>query len=513
MSDTTQKLKQFIDNKKNLELSPNKKQQIENLEKILNNRKFMKKSASLSMKYNKDLPLVDKIGKNPETLEKYAIKEWLSENSENAVILLNNSIYLVKKTAFMIPNVRDIFMECVIENGQLMVKDTFKSKRQYFSLKYLTSENIILDLSEITKLLRKNNIIKLEERFPSEFISRETLLMSQIGISKIPVDKTLPAQEKLKQQNINKKNLPFNKDIYFENIIAQALSKYSYQWDAAINNYLRFGEPYFSTQMYLKYYRRYGKTVEESKQAVKDKITEIDRAFLEAAERNDDNTRVYWRGMVMPFANLQKAGDTQVIENYISISVSPQIAMRFSGLYAGKDCCLYRISLDKGIPIIDMQSTTKFKHEKEILLPRNLVFKYVDTTVYNTLSFKGTPVVVQNIQVSVKSAEQFKIKTGCYKFMLYKPQVVEIPKAKKEVVKNKTKKEELKDIEHEMKTNPIPNIKRCPKGSRKNKVTGKCDPYGKEQPATTNKSKTQKAPRCPNGQRRNPKTKMCEAKH
>ena len=41
----------------------------------------------------------------------------------------------------------------------------------------------------------------------------------------------------------------------------------------------------------------------------------------------------------------------------------------------------------------------------------------------------------------------------------------------------------------------------CPRGQRKNRKTGICEPFIEKEPTYT---------RCPNGQRRNPKTGKCE---
>ena len=115
--------------------------------------------------------------------------------------------------------------------------------------------------------------------------------------------------------------------------------------------------------------------MEESIEAVKNKIQDLDRVFLEAAPKNESLTNIFYRGMTKPFENLININDSIVVPNFISITSDFSIAIRFSGITKGTKCCLYKIKLSKGIPHIDMITTTKYKNEKEILLPRNLIFK------------------------------------------------------------------------------------------------------------------------------------------
>ena len=134
---------------------------------------------------------------------------------------------------------------------------------------------------------------RLTEKFNSEFISKELLRLSQIGLTKQKIYKKSVLPGKI--------NIPYNEDVYFEDILEKALFKYSFQWDAAINNYLRVGETYFYTPMFKQYEKRYGDTHELACQAVRDKIEDLDRAFLEAAPRNENDNIVFYRGMRQPF--------------------------------------------------------------------------------------------------------------------------------------------------------------------------------------------------------------------
>ena len=64
------------------------------------------------------------------------------------------------------------------------------------------------------------------------------------------------------------------------------------------------GENYFSSTIFYQYYKRYGNTLEKAIDAVKLKIEDLDRVFLEAAPRNENSKDFYYRGMTRPFDNL-----------------------------------------------------------------------------------------------------------------------------------------------------------------------------------------------------------------
>jgi hypothetical protein len=234
--------------------------------------------------------------------------------------------------------------------------------------------------------------------------------------------------------------------------------------------------------------------------------------------------------MQKPFEKLDKVGNKETISNFISVSSAYNVALRFSGILRGSLCCLYRLQIDKGIPIIDMVRTTKFKQEKEILLPRNLVFELVSVDIIDYLKRK---IPIANIKVHLQDKDQFKLTTGCKKFLLgnivpYSPDYIvnETKKAdKKTAAKDENKKPLKIDAKYEelMENHKIALIgKRCPKGYRIHKPTNMCEFFGQAQGKTQTQSKPRtkknspvktgaKKPRCKNGTRRNPKTGNCEA--
>ena len=76
-------------------------------------------------------------GFDPIGLDKIKVSEWMKEDKDNIVIYLDepvkNSerILLLNRSYFLNPNMKDIYKACVIKNGALMVKDTYKSTVYY----------------------------------------------------------------------------------------------------------------------------------------------------------------------------------------------------------------------------------------------------------------------------------------------------------------------------------------------------------------------------------------------
>ena len=500
-------------------------------------------------------------GKDPITKETLDINQWLNESDDNILLILDKSaknvsfsrsdsaaknkisdkIYLFKRSYLQVPELKHIYHQCFLEQGQLMVNETFNEKTTFFNLGYFLGKPILIFSRDAnSKDIKKNRIFKLNFSYNEfdDFINKESLLMSQIALStknvfKAPKGATIEEKKRINESNkieklLSKKNLPIKKEVYFEEVMAKALLNYSYQWDSAINFYLRVGEDYFNTSTFKQYYKRFGKTTEQAIENVKQKVLDIDKAFLEAAPRNENNQTYYYRGMQKPFEKLDKVGSKETISNFISVSSAYNVALRFSGILRGSKCCLFRLQIDKGIPIIDMVRTTKFKQEKEILLPRNLVFELVSIDV---IEYLNRDIPIANIKVHLQDKDQFKLTTGCKKFLVgnivpYSPSYIvnETKKAhkkedKKTIAKDQNKKPLKIDTKYEelIENHKIALIgKRCPKGYRIHKPTNMCEFFGVVQGKTQTKKKSPvktgtKKPRCKNGTRRNPKTGNCEA--
>ena len=213
-------------------------------------------------------------------------------------------------------------------------------------------------------------------------------------------------------------------------------------------------------------------------------------------------------------------GDSFIAKNFTSISKDFNVAKRFSGIPRHSNCCLYEIELDKGIPHIDMVLTTKYKHEKEILLPRNIVFtliKIIPDALKHVPSHKGftqiwpginRAIPIYVLRASLLNDDQFAIDNGCYLHNIASievDKVNKIDKVDKKVDEKKNQDKKTKKLEPEL-SDKIQKIGKCPNGMRRNKKTGLCE-------STTKKAspiQKPKLPRCPKGTRRNKTTGNCE---
>jgi len=483
-------------------------------------------------------------GYDPVLLEHQDANEWVSESDDNFVLVLPKipkfprKNILLKKSYFLNPQINDLYLQCDIKNDALMLNETNKSKLYRNIGYYFGKYTMINDKELIRNLKKKKNIFQLKQNEPSSadiipldqwdkpeasFINQETLLLTQIGLFKA---KTGNGNSKKKIDQLFKKNLPYKEEVYFNNLISKALTNYSWQWDGAINGYLRAGEDYWNSAIFIKYMdmKRYGNTKAESIKNIKAKIESIDKCFMEYAPRNQNDTKLYYRGMKNGYGFSGK-GDEVIVRNFGSVSENIAVAYRFSNKVAR--CCIHELTIDKGIPLINMVTTTKFKGEKEILLPRDLIFKLVG---FKDKTIGGSNFSIRKIRVSKMRPDQFKLDTGCniYPIMNIEPlkNLEKTPVAKKSVKKEKLDKVEVpvlqlvpKNIEANLEPAKPAKKPNCPKGSRRDKKSGLClDKDGNivENPkGIKNKSeapKTIKKKRCPNGQRRNKQTGLCEPK-
>tara|TARA_B100001093_G_scaffold375218_1_gene360277 strand:- start:3455 stop:4708 length:1254 start_codon:yes stop_codon:yes gene_type:complete len=411
-------------------------------------------------------------GYDPIYLEKIEVNEWLQEDNDNFLLVLEDSsekinisksfnkkdkIFCLKKSYIQTPGTKDIFVKCATSNNQLLPKKTYMSRNKYFNIGNYIYKPVIVNLKDITSTLLDYNVYKLilgKEDF--DYINREMLAMSNIGlfkdkltpsqIKKLPKEEQELIKKREKEKEIETKlNLPHAKEVYFERLLAKALTDYSFQWDVPVNTYLRVGEDYFKSDIFKRYHKRYGETMDKSIEAIKQKIKDLDRVFLDAAPRNESESKTYYRGMTQPFEGFNLIGDNMIVKNFLSVSSSLDIATSFSGIKNGEKCCLYKIIIDKGVPAIDMISTTKFKNEKETLLPRNIYYELIDIIKISYPRDKPKYTIpIYIMKATLLKKDQFKIKNVCQTFTegkleIYKnPAFINTGKGKSK--KNKTHK-------------------------------------------------------------------------
>jgi hypothetical protein len=443
-------------------------------------------------------------GLDPITQEEYDIKEWLMMDNHNIILNITyndkNNLYLINKNLLDIPNLKNIYNKCIYNKNIFLPSETYKSKENYINIGYLIGKKCLIPEKQIKSIfLKKNNkIINLDITNKSyNFINKENLLLQYIGLYKERINKNDSDKVKLQKKSFNK-NIPYKLDVYFEKILSDALFDYSFLWDAPINYYLREGDAYFNGNMFKKYRDRYGETKKIAIRNIKNKIKSLDRVFLEAAPRNEDDKTFYWRGMKTQFKNLYYINDSIVAQNFLSLSHSYDIAYSFSGFQHGKDCCIYKFVIDKGVPVINMINTTKYKKEKETLLPRNVTCTLINKEYIDDY---GIDISIYTLRVSLNNINDFKLTNMCYN---YSESNISISKNKElnKYISNS-------NISHKN-TKKLIKKTRCPNGTRRNPKTGLCESLIKNN-VVVNVQQVKKT-RCPNGTRKNKITGICEPK-
>jgi hypothetical protein len=355
-------------------------------------------------------------------------------------------------------------------------------------------------------------------------------------------------------------------DVYFDELISHLLGQYGFVLFYYLNNILLnqeiYNEKYNNDKPLeedlIDVLRQYVKVKNQKsfknidyKNAMDNVITNIDKAFVEAAPRYEKAYihKFFYRGMNRKYINtngneLENIGDTALILNYTSVTSDYEVSKEFAlGKFArGKDPTIYKIYLSEGLPFINMVSTARWLREKEFLLPRNIIFELIDK--------KGNEYTVL---AKPFKKDQFYIKTGCIPLNFYDivPSTISYIQSPKKLsiqstpsqskVKSKSKSPKVLPVKKDIKPKPIAkqNVKlgRCPNGTRRNPKTLLCEPKLKvnsKSSSSENKKKVirvlpvkkdikpkskpiakqnVKLGRCPNGTRRNPKTLLCEPKH
>jgi hypothetical protein len=364
------------------------------------------------------------------TQEEINIDDFLLEDSDNHILIhLDNKTIPICFNRQYLETIRETneFLECKYKNNQLMPIETKKGSN-FFRIGYYLYHvfiNILINEKSVNLLKnKKHKIFHLNIKNPAEeegkimAINKEFLKLAVIGLEKKPKPGILKT----------------NSDYYFEQVFNMALRDYSYRWDSPINSYLRFGDTYFNHEMFQKLWKRYYSyvpeylsniyeyhiksfnkdtknkflvypaNINESIQNVKERIKQLDTCFIEVAPRIEKPIS-YWRGMKGNFP-ITDIGDTYIIPNFLSTSINKMIALKFVSENSQSSCCLYEFIPDSGIPFIDMTNTSIYKHEKEILFPRNLKLTYLSTYEKGGKSIK-------RVRLSISNENQFVIPTGC----------------------------------------------------------------------------------------------------
>ena len=433
---------------------------------------------------------------DPINLENIPINDYLNNDENNVVIILNNKAYGINKALLMFNNE---MKRCIISNNALLKKATYYNPEIFYNIGYFIGKKVIVNLKKLNKVLKKNRIMELTSKTTGDtYINKELLELSTIGIIK------------MSKNSIGKVNFKHAyEDVYFDELMSFMLHQYSLTMYNYINKNLLNPELYnnynvVSDDIKSMFYHKKVFNNIQFKNYIDTIITKIDKGFVEAAPRYEKKYihKVFYRGMKEKYINtngneFENIGDMTIIKNYTSISSTYNVAKSFA-LPVAK-AFIYKIYLEEGLPFINMVSTTALKHEKEYLLPRNIIFELI--------SKKGNEYTV--IAKPFKK-DQFTIKTGCFELDLYDIAPIKLPATLSSIKSKSSSKIKSKADSGKSKNNIISvKLKRCPKGMVRNKITKECV-Y--KQIGKTIKKPNSKLKRCPKGTRRNLKTLQCETK-
>ena len=441
---------------------------------------------------------------DPINLENIPINEYLNNDANNIVVILNKKAYGVNKSLFMFNNE---MKRCIIANMALLKKATYDNPETFYNIGYFIGKKVIVNQNTLNDVLKEHRVIELTSKTTGDtYINKELLELTTIGILKPPSKKS-----------VGKVNFQHAyEDVYFDKLMSKILHEYSGSLYNNINHNLLNPEHYNNDKplelgliyMFINTLKGTYKdnlTNIDFKKGLDKAIANIDRGFIEAAPRYENTYvhKVFYRGMKEKYINtnggeLENIGDMAIIKNYTSVSSKKSVAKGFANNLVGKVTPIYIIYLEEGLPFINMVSTTKIKKEKEYLLPRNIIFELI--------SVNGREYTVL---AKPFKKDQFAIKTGCFPLDFYDiaPTKISMQSSLKSKSKSNVDSGKNKDNIKPVKLN------KCPTGLVRNKITNECVPKQniKATPAPKAKPKTKLA-RCPKGTRRNPKTLKCETK-
>ena len=456
---------------------------------------------------------------DPINLENIPVADYLENDANNIVIVLNKKAYGVNKALFMFNNE---MKRCIIANNALLKKKTYENPDTFYNIGYFIGKKVIVNQNTLNDVLKEHRVIELTSKTSGDtYINKELLELTTIGILKPPSKNSIG--------NVNFKYA--YEDVYFDELMSSILKEYSLEMFYYINRSLINPELYnqqFNNKGQLNYelvelLKKISKSVKKFnninfKNAVDKMVIKIDKGFIEAAPRYEKTYihKVFYRGMKEKYINtngneLENIGDTALILNYTSVSSEYNAAKNFAA--SGSKAIIYKIYLEEGLPFINMVSTAVFQDEYEYLLPRNIIFELI--------SKKGNE---YTILAKPFKPDQFTIKTGCLPLDFYDitPTTLSTTLSYKQ---SKTLSPSLSKVKSNVDSGKSKNniisikLKRCPRGMIRHKITKECVPKQNKQPSVIAKSKPKtitktkaKLGRCPKGTRRNPKTLLCEAK-
>ena len=179
----------------------------------------------------------------------------------------------------------------------------------------------------------------------------------------------------------------------------------------------------YSDETLYPYVSEHFLTGKDAKLDVMKHIAIMDQFFMEHATRTTDKKTRLFRGMMTPYPIAE--GESMIVRNFISTTKELDEVSNGHEAHGGvqrfmdeyyyennvkpgylpakvTDCCAYELTLDKGIPYVDMKHSTIAVKEKEILLPRNLLITFLGEYI------SKSNIHVRQLQVKKSTKNQFE---------------------------------------------------------------------------------------------------------
>ena len=163
---------------------------------------------------------------DPINLENVPINDYLKNDSNNIVIVLNKKAYGVNKALFMFNNE---MKRCIIANNALLKKATYDNPDTFYNIGYFIGKKVIVNLNTLNNVLKEHRIIELTSKTTGDtYINKELLELTTIGILKPP-----------SKNSVGRVNFQYAyEDVYFEELISLILKQYSLSMYFYINKCL-----------------------------------------------------------------------------------------------------------------------------------------------------------------------------------------------------------------------------------------------------------------------------------
>ena len=117
------------------------------------------------------------IGFDPIDLENKDVNIWLAESDDNILLLvdkndfnfskssksssstktnpLKEKIFCLKRQYLSIPELKNVFLKCILFNNQLLVGETYNSSQNYVNIGYLINKPILM--ASVKALISEKN--------------------------------------------------------------------------------------------------------------------------------------------------------------------------------------------------------------------------------------------------------------------------------------------------------------------------------------------------------------------